>query len=91
MISDGASAGVASALAATRRARHEVAAALERVLAAGAGAWEGTAAELSAGRLRRLAAEALDVLDDAIQVCERAPGHPLGTLPQAPPTSRAIG
>ncbi|SNQ51261.1 conserved hypothetical protein [Frankia canadensis] len=85
-IPDGAGTTVSGALAVARRAQREVAAALERVVAAGVGAWEGSAAELSAGLLRRLAAEATELLDSGVRACEQARAHPSGAA--AP---RAIG
>ncbi|WP_261575572.1 hypothetical protein [Frankia gtarii] len=79
------------ALAAVARTRREVTAALDRVTAAGTGAWDGRAAQLWAGRMRRLAAEATALLDHCLLVCEQARSGSTGTstAPAAPP--RAIG
>ena len=75
---DGARTAVAGALATAKRVQREVTAALDRVAAAGAGAWEGAAAEASAGRMRRLAAEAAVLLDGCVRACEQAWSHPAG-------------
>ncbi|EIV93254.1 hypothetical protein FraQA3DRAFT_2940, partial [Frankia sp. QA3] len=77
-IPDGARTTAAGALAAVVRTRHEVTAALDRVAAAGPGAWDGRAAQLWAGRMRRLAAEATALLDRCVLLCEQAWSSPAG-------------
>ncbi|WP_163551827.1 hypothetical protein [Candidatus Frankia alpina] len=90
-IPDETRATAAGALATVARTRREVTAALDRVAAAGAGAWDGRAAQLWAGRMRHLAAEATALLDRCLLVCEQARSGPsaASTAPGAPP--RAIG
>ncbi len=90
-IPDEARATATGARAAVTHARREVLAALDRVTAAGAGAWDGQAAQLWADRMRHLAAETTFLLDRALLVCEQACSSPAGlsTVPGAP--SRAIG
>ncbi|KQC39151.1 hypothetical protein [Frankia sp. ACN1ag] len=87
-IFDGARTTAAGAVARTRR---DIMTALDRVAAAGAGAWDGRAAQQWAGRVRHLAAEATALLDRCLLVCEQASSGPAGpsTAPGAPP--RAIG
>ncbi len=87
-IFDGARTTAAGAVARTRR---DIMTALDRVVAAGAGAWDGRAAQQWAGRVRHLAAEATALLDRCLLVCEQASSGPAGpsTAPGAPP--RAIG
>ncbi|WP_261554079.1 hypothetical protein [Frankia tisae] len=90
-IPDEARTTAAGALGAVARTRREVTAALDRVAATGAGAWDGRAAQLWADQMRRLAAEATALLDRCLLVCEQARSGPAGapTAPGAPP--RAIG
>ncbi|WP_041939057.1 MULTISPECIES: hypothetical protein [Frankia] len=87
-IFDGAGTTAAAAVARTRR---DVTTALDRVTAAGAGAWDGRAAQQWASRIRRLAAEATALLDRCLLLCEQACSSPAGpsAAPGAPP--RAIG
>ncbi|WP_236701436.1 hypothetical protein [Frankia casuarinae] len=71
-VPEGRRATVAVALTQARRARLDVAAALERISAVGAEAWEGRQAEVWQRRMRRLAAEAAMALDRCVQACETA-------------------
>ncbi|MCK9895466.1 hypothetical protein [Frankia sp. AgB32] len=80
---------VVNALAAARRVQTDVTLALEGLAAAGSGAWEGAAAEVAAGRLRRLAADAAAVLDGCVRRCAAA-ASALGP-PVPPRAARAIG
>ncbi len=80
---------VTSALAAARRVQTDVTVALERVAVAGSGAWEGAAAEVSAGRLRRLAAEATALLESCVLRC--SPASPALSPPAPARVARAIG
>ncbi len=90
-IPDEARTTAAGALAAVARARREVVAALERVAAAGADAWDGRAAQVWAGRMRRLATEATALLDRCLLECEQARWGPAGASQAASPPPHTIG